>query len=157
MSREYLPYYTPGQKGYVQKQVRTRLKALRNLPIFNRDTGSKEIAERKKSLRIYNDIVKSKGYTYPSDNRRTLSLSRKSFTNQTKNLKGSQYFIDQFRGTMQDNYNLNRSRKKYYVNRDILENQAKIIRDKEEQEKLEPLQQYFNNTPTKRIIEQNGK
>ena len=152
MPRTNLPYFDQ-KGGFVNRNVQKRLKVLRNLPIFNRDTGGRQIKNRKKGLKDYENIVRSIGYNYPTDSGRTLSLSRKSFTNQTKNLKGSQYFIDQFRGTPQDNYNLNRSRKNYYVNRDILSRQAKIIREEEESEKLQPLQQYFKNSPSRRVLD----
>lgn len=151
MPREELPYY--GKKGgFVNNNVKKRLKVLRNLPIYKQNTGEVELKNRRKSLKLYQKQVNSIGYSYPTDSRRTLSLSRKSFTNQTKNLKGSQYFIDQFRGTSQDNYNLTRARKPYYVNRDILGQHARAIREQEEREKLEPLQQYFNNSPSRRVL-----
>lgn len=151
MPRQNAPYFDKSG-GFVNKNVAKRLKALRKLPIYNRNTGGEEIKNRRKGIRQYSKNVSSIAYNYPTNSGRTLSLSRKSFTNQTKNLKGSQYFIDQFRGTLQDNYNLNRSRKKYYLNRDILSRQAKIIREKEENEKLEPLQQYFRNSPSRRVL-----
>jgi hypothetical protein len=152
MPRRQEPYYSGPGNNYVFKNTQRKLKQLRKLPIFNRNTGGALINERKRTLKNYKKVVSSPAYNYPTDNRRVLSLSQKSFTDQTKNLLGSQYFINQFRGTNQDNYNLQRSRKNYYVNREVLSQQARMVRDKEESAKLAPLQQFFQNSPARRIL-----
>lgn len=152
MPRVQEPYFSGPGRNYVFRNTQRKLRQIRKLPIFNRDTGGKSIAERKKTLKDYQKVVNSRGYTYPTDNRRVLSLSQKSFTDQTKNLLGSQYFIDQFRGTNQDNYNLKRSRQNKVLSREILSRQARMVREKEESAKFAPLQQYFNNSNTRRVL-----
>lgn len=135
----------PGN-GYQHMRMRRTLEKLRGLGIFNRRTGERELSARRKAYGIANSIAFNRSYNYPTNNRRTLSLSKRSFTDQVSQLCGSKYFIDQYRGAVKNMYGTVRKvRNNWHSDIDTLALQARNILRKEEEERARPITEYFES------------
>lgn len=137
--------YGPGAGGFVDYRKRKSLAKYRRLPFFNRATGEKEYRARKLAHKIFRRDQFNKFFNYPTNNNRTRSLSKRSFARQTADLKQSQYFIDQYRGGLQDNHRLKRTRIPWSSDLDILSYQARNILNKEAAEKTQPIRDFFDD------------
>lgn len=119
---------------------------LKRLPAFNRPTGTREIGRRKKLLKwVYDNDLRSRNFNYPTDSARTRSLSLREFGKQTSDLKNSQYYIDQYRGGLQDTQRRARAKLPWSSDLDILNYQTRRILNQEEQEKAEPIRKFFDD------------
>lgn len=134
-----LPYYSTDL---------SRIKSLskyRRLPAFNRDTGERERRDRRNVKNWARKDAFNRAFNYPTNNNRTRSLSKRSFAKQTRDLKTSQYFIDQYRGGLQDNYRLQRTTLPWSPDLDLLSYQARNLLNKEEQERAKPIRTFFDD------------
>lgn len=138
--------------GYQHSLLRRTLAKYRGLGIFNRKTGEKEIKNRRKAYRISNKMTFDPIYNYPTNNKRTRSLSLRPFTKQVSDLRKSTYFIDQFRGAVQNMYGPSVPRAKLHWNSDIdtLALQARNILRKEEQELARPITEFYDRQGQRR-------
>lgn len=132
--------------GYQTYRMRRTLAKYRGLGIFNRRTGEKEIRDRRRAYQISNKMTFDPVYGYPTNNRRTLSLSLRPFTKQVSDLRKSHYFIDQFRGAIKNMYgsNLPKTKLNWASDIDTLALQARNILRKEEEELARPVTEYFD-------------
>jgi hypothetical protein len=133
------------------------LNKYRRLPIFNRNTGEKEYRDRRIAKNIFRKDQFSPAFSYPSNNNRTRSISRRSFAKQTADLKSSSWFINQFRGGLQDNYGGVSAKVPWASpSTDILAYQARKVLSQEEQERLKPATDFFDSVVNNRT-RQNGQ
>lgn len=134
----------PGN-GYQHLGMKRTLAKYRGLGIFNRSSGERQIRNRRRAYRMSNKLTFDPIYGYPGNNRRTLSLSLRPFTKQVSDLRKSHYFIDQFRGAVQNMYGSNYPKAKVSWNSDVdtLARQARNILNKEEAELAKPVTDFF--------------
>lgn len=128
------------------RRMRRTLAKYRGLGIFNRKTGEREIRNRRRAYSIANKMTFDPIYGYPTNNRRTLSLSLRPFTKQVSDLRKSHYFIDQFRGAVQNMYGtpVPKPKLRWHSDIDTLAIQARNILRKEEEELAKPVTEYFD-------------
>lgn len=132
--------------GYQHLNLRRTLAKYRGLGIFNRKTGEKEIRDRRRAYGISNKMAFDPIYGYPTNNRRTLSLSLRPFTKQVQDLRKSTYFIDQFRGAIKNMYGsaVPKAKLNWSSDIDTLALQARNILRKEEEDIARPVTDYYD-------------
>lgn len=136
------------------------LRRLRDLSWMRNNAGELERRRRRRAYALIKKSVFNKAYSYPADNNRTRSLSKKGFAQQTRDLRRSQYLIDQHRGVFQDtNLEIKRPRLPWSDDLDILAYQARRVINQELEDKTEPLRTFFDdlvnfrNRPAQRAAE----
>lgn len=136
--------------GFQTKRMRRTLAKYRGLGIFNRRTGEKQLRDRRRAYAVSNKMTFDGVYGYPTNNSKTKSISLRPFTKQVSDLRKSTYFIDQFRGAVQNMYASSVPRAKLHWNSDIdtLALQARNILRKEEAEMAKPVMEYFDRKPS---------
>lgn len=138
------------QLSYVNVLKKRTLNKYRRLPIFNRKTGERERAQRRIAERIFRKEQINPAFSYPGDNNRTRSISQRSFAKQTAGLKSSSYFINQYRGGMQDNTGGISAKLPWASpSTDILAYQARKVLGQEEQERI-PSTDFFDQVVNRR-------
>lgn len=143
MRRRYKKFtmYKAYPSGYQSGRLRRTLAKYRGLGIFNRRTGEREIRERRNVYRMANKMAFDPIYGYPTNNSKTRSLSLRQFAKQVSDLRKSHYFIDQYRGAVQNMYGsrVPKARVKWHSDIDTLALQARNVLAKEEQELARPV------------------
>lgn len=132
--------YPNGYVSYLKQKAVNKYRKL-----FRRPTGERQYLQRKKVYAIAKRLNFASAFNYPGNSNRTRSLSLRSFAKQTSGLRKSNYFIDQFRGALQDMYHSDRRKNlPWNSDLDVLTLQARNILRKEEEERARPVFDYFN-------------